>query len=62
MVLDREDGVVDLQRETEEALELTTEEEHLKVINLILIVENFGIVTTNLTVLPKMSPVTYAGG
>ena len=62
MVLEREDGVVGLQREVEEAMELTTEEEHMKVINLVLIVENFMIVTTNLTVPPKMLPVTYAGG
>jgi len=62
MVLEREDGVVGLQREVEEAMELTTEEEHMKVINLVLIVEDHGIIIIDLTVQPKMSPATSVGG
>ena len=62
MVLDREDGAVGLRVETEETMEVKTEEQHQKVTTLVLIVENYGIVIINLTVLPKMLPAIYVGG
>jgi len=62
MVLDREDGAVGLRVETEETMEVKTEEQHQKVTTLVLIVENYGTAIINLTVLPKMLSAIYVGG